>query len=196
MLVTHDMGAVRRYCTRAMMIEKGRVVVSGKPEKVAQEYQKLFDSEALSAAKSEDNKKEKVSKHWGTGSVTCLKPEIKVGQDMVTLTLRYRANANIPNLVTGFTVFDSAGNNILEDNTDRKGFKVKPPKSGKTAEFVWTFPNILKNGDYTVSLACCDESLTTFYDWYNEAAKFRIVGKKDTSSITQPITKLEAKKEG
>lgn len=37
-LVTHDMGAVKRYCTRAMMIADGEVVAMGDPESVSQKY--------------------------------------------------------------------------------------------------------------------------------------------------------------
>lgn len=37
-LVTHDMGAVRRYCTSAIMIDGGKVVDSGDPDDVADSY--------------------------------------------------------------------------------------------------------------------------------------------------------------
>ena len=37
-LVTHDMGAVKRYCTRAMMIEDGKIVAYGDKESVAERY--------------------------------------------------------------------------------------------------------------------------------------------------------------
>jgi len=41
-LVTHDMGAVRRFCNRAILIENGRVTYSGDAETAATEYSKLF----------------------------------------------------------------------------------------------------------------------------------------------------------
>lgn len=37
-LVTHDMGAVRRYCTKAIMIDGGKVVDEGDPDDVADSY--------------------------------------------------------------------------------------------------------------------------------------------------------------
>ena len=37
-LVTHDMSAVRRYCTKAIMIDGGRIVDSGDPDDVADSY--------------------------------------------------------------------------------------------------------------------------------------------------------------
>lgn len=37
-LVTHDMGSVKKYCTRAMMIADGEVEAVGDPETVSQQY--------------------------------------------------------------------------------------------------------------------------------------------------------------
>ena len=39
--VTHDMGAVERFCDRAMLLERGRVVEIGEPADVAREYNEL-----------------------------------------------------------------------------------------------------------------------------------------------------------
>jgi ABC-type sulfate/molybdate transport systems ATPase subunit len=37
-LVTHDMGAVRRFCHRAMLMERGRIIDIGPPERIGSEY--------------------------------------------------------------------------------------------------------------------------------------------------------------
>ena len=41
-LVTHSMANVREFCTRAILIEEGKVKLDGKPEKVADAYEKLW----------------------------------------------------------------------------------------------------------------------------------------------------------
>lgn len=41
-LVTHDMENVRRFCDRAVLLEDGKVIKDGKPDKVADAYLKLF----------------------------------------------------------------------------------------------------------------------------------------------------------
>jgi ABC-type polysaccharide/polyol phosphate transport system ATPase subunit len=38
LFVTHDMGAVERYCDRAMLLERGEIVATGEPHRVGQEY--------------------------------------------------------------------------------------------------------------------------------------------------------------
>jgi ABC-type polysaccharide/polyol phosphate transport system ATPase subunit len=40
-LVTHDMGAVQRYCSRAIFLNEGKIVKDGKPEEVVEEYTKF-----------------------------------------------------------------------------------------------------------------------------------------------------------
>jgi ABC-type polysaccharide/polyol phosphate transport system ATPase subunit len=41
LFVTHDMGAVERYCDRAMLLERGELVTLGEPARVGQEYLRL-----------------------------------------------------------------------------------------------------------------------------------------------------------
>lgn len=41
-LVTHDMGNVIKYCTRAILIEDGKIKLDGKPKEVAEAYEKLW----------------------------------------------------------------------------------------------------------------------------------------------------------
>lgn len=40
--VTHNMSAVRQYCTRAVLIEDGKIKVEGTPDEVAESYEELF----------------------------------------------------------------------------------------------------------------------------------------------------------
>src|SRR5437763_184743 len=48
--VTHDMGAVQRFCHRAMLIERGDVLQIGAPDAVASNYMELnFGREATAA---------------------------------------------------------------------------------------------------------------------------------------------------
>ncbi|HEU4656035.1 MAG TPA: ABC transporter ATP-binding protein, partial [Capillimicrobium sp.] len=41
LLVTHDMGNVQRFCDRAMLLERGRIVEIGEPDRVAARYLEL-----------------------------------------------------------------------------------------------------------------------------------------------------------
>jgi ABC-type polysaccharide/polyol phosphate transport system ATPase subunit len=54
LFVTHDMGAVERYCDRAMLLERGDLVTIGDPARVGQEYLRLNFSQEQSAAEEPD----------------------------------------------------------------------------------------------------------------------------------------------
>jgi ABC-type polysaccharide/polyol phosphate transport system ATPase subunit len=41
LFVTHDMGSIERFCNRAMLLEKGRMVSIGEPGEIARQYNKL-----------------------------------------------------------------------------------------------------------------------------------------------------------
>ena len=41
-LVTHSMENVRKFCTRAILIDNGRIVKSGDPKEIADSYTKLW----------------------------------------------------------------------------------------------------------------------------------------------------------
>ncbi|MDX6682053.1 MAG: type transport system ATP-binding protein, partial [Solirubrobacteraceae bacterium] len=54
LLVTHDMGAVQRFCDRAMLLEHGRRVELGQPERVGLRYMQLnFDASARAEEEAE-----------------------------------------------------------------------------------------------------------------------------------------------
>ena len=54
LLVTHDMGAVERFCDRAMVLERGHVTGLGEPRRVAETYLRLNFSKAERDAAAEE----------------------------------------------------------------------------------------------------------------------------------------------
>lgn len=60
-LVTHSMADVKRYCNRALLLEKGKIVAIGDPDEVADDYSKQFIDESETSIK-EDHR-------YGTGEV-------------------------------------------------------------------------------------------------------------------------------
>ena len=73
-LVTHDMGAVKKYCNRAVLIENGLVKAYGNPEDVANQYS--FDNAISSAPQEVQNDEEAESKNEAEIFVDNLKVEL------------------------------------------------------------------------------------------------------------------------
>ncbi|HET7639923.1 MAG TPA: ABC transporter ATP-binding protein, partial [Ktedonobacteraceae bacterium] len=187
-LVTHDMGAVRQYCDRAIMIDMGKVVKQGSPEEVAQAYQKLFNDEmeAADAKPREKSKRGDTDRRWGEGGLLADKPKVIVTPDWITIHTSYQASAEIPAPILGFTIYSSTGHNIIEGNTLRKQLKTSDLRPGDSVSLEWRVPNIFANGTYDISVACCDKSTTRFYDWWNEAASFKVRKEGFTAGAVDP----------
>lgn len=56
-LVTHDMGAVERFCTKAVMLEDGHIKIEGKPHEVASAYSRSNDEHYNNVVVEEEEKK-------------------------------------------------------------------------------------------------------------------------------------------
>lgn len=181
-LVTHDMGAARQYCDNAIMIEKGRIVKSGKIEQVAQAYQKMFNDEiAVSSMDETDSER-----RWGTGKMQARKVKAVVLEHSIVVTAEYEAYDSIDPPVFGFNIYNSRGMNLLEGNTIRERVKTRTMKKGNKARLEWEFPNVLATDTYTLSVSCCDKSVTEFYDWLNEADTFIISKEGNTAALIDP----------
>ena len=127
-IVTHDMNAVRRYCNKAVLIEKGKIKTIGSPEEVADQYsldnliagetsQKVYDDKQLShEIKSLD--------------IKLISSPILTGADSLKFQVEYELNEDIE-VDLGFSIL-YRGQSILEDNTqelpplgNKKGVKYK-----------------------------------------------------------------------
>lgn len=187
-LVTHDMSAVRQYCDRAMLIEDGEILEIGKVERVAQAYQRQFDSTDYneSAAMSDKDR-------WGTGKLVCEDASVSVSDKNITVKVSYKANEQLEPPVFGFNVYNSRGTNILEGNTKREKTKTSNLKRGQTVNLQWEFPNVLASDTYSLSVSCCNDSITEFYDWVNEIKKFQVPKVGSTAAQIDPPIQVSLK---
>lgn len=81
-LVTHSMDNVRKYCNKAMMIESGKIVSIGDPEKVADEY---------SSANLPDANRDKSDDDEPQISAKILSKRVLTSADILELKIKYRA---------------------------------------------------------------------------------------------------------
>lgn len=182
-LVTHDMSAVRQYCDSAIMINEGKIIHQGTPEDIARSYQKLFSDEIQKNIKGPDDNYEN---RWGTGKLLADKPVLKISASMITISCAFVAQTELPSPILGFTVYGPSGNNMFEGNTKRQKIKVNKLSKDDVVEIKWEIPQILTSGTYSLTVACCDESATEFYDWYDDAGSFIIDNEGNTAGIVDP----------
>jgi len=143
--VTHDMGAVREYCDRAILIDNGVISLEGKSDRVADEYLKLFNDSKSKHQQASDNR-------WGDGRVVIEKFSL-TAKETIKLDVTVRANdEDIDDYVLGYRFYDSeerlvmGGNTLNASNSSRLSLE-----AGKSQRLIFTIPHILGTGTYTLA---------------------------------------------
>lgn len=172
--VTHDMGAVREYCDRVILIENSHLVLEGNANKVSTAYTRLFQGENADSIQEDKSR-------YGDGRAKMRKPLCKISEKDINISFIIEAVSDVNDPVFGFTIKNAAGTAILGTNTNMLRYgKIGKLTKGLTAEVAWTLPNILKDGYHSVDIAAVDADGVTIIDWWEAAAELSI--KKDNSS--------------
>jgi hypothetical protein len=75
---------------------------------------------------------------------------------------------------------------LLGTNTIIKKYETKDSKAGSLGRVTWKIQNIFEDGDYTINLAAVHPNGTTTYDWWDEAASFKVFREARTPYIVSP----------
>ncbi len=120
-LVTHEMETVRRFCSRALLLDQGKIVEIGNPRKVAAAYSKLnqdqIDKDAARQAIDLEPKYLKANIVDKTGQP---KNSFAVG-DTMTVRVRWDGLEGIQAL--GVNIFRASGEHVTGINTRNDEFK-------------------------------------------------------------------------
>lgn len=117
-LVTHDMGAVKKYCNKAVLIEKGLVKTLGKPEDVANQYSlDNFVPPSTPAAAEEEEETEQVE--VVTDFTAELLTDTRVSPDQeIAIKFSYQVmDASLKTHIALSLVDMTTGNGLYNDNS-------------------------------------------------------------------------------
>lgn len=190
-LVSHDMSAIREYCTRAMLVDNSVLVDIGSPESIAKQYNKLF-ADDRSNTKQKNSQKEK---RFGSGELTFSKPKLpkRLTDDDkaldITVSVQVRKAVDNPNF--GISIKDAADAYVCGTNTRLLGQSYENLEIGQKITFTWSIPNIFHDGKHYVNMAAVDMSEASQYDWWDEAGSFEVVRNIQTPFIVSPNITLE-----
>jgi ABC-2 type transport system ATP-binding protein len=193
-LVTHDMGAVKNFCDRAILINDGDLIANGSAAKVAQKYSLLN----MTASEKGD----KASPSWGSGEMVidnCL-PLTPAGQtyykptDKIEIKLEISVHKEVSNPIIGVTIKDLAGREIFVTNTKALSIKTGTFHAGEKHDVVFEIDNVFNDGTYTVSPAIANQDITAFYSGIDDVCRFEVLGWAFPTGIVQAPTAMTLKK--
>ncbi len=202
-LVTHDMNAVQRFCTKALILESGNIEAIGNPTDISSEYTKF------NLKKPENNKneltenKEKVKTRTGSGDATVDIKTFGLGNkkqsafspyENITVRISIDVHKRLNDPRVGFVIKDSNEQFVFATNTQVD--KVEPPEMEKGSSFVvdYDLENIFTDGTYTISGAIVSNYDEMIYDKVEKIQSFESGGWSLKHAITHPRHTTRIKK--
>ena len=158
LFVTHDMGAVERFCNRAMLLERGRVVDIGEPESIARQYnqhnfrlerQTTGDSSSVSGASAPALVAEVVNAWFETvpGEIAVTAHQ---GQPC-SVRMDVHFFSAVENPIFAITLLNETGHPVFATSSDAQRIVTGSFGPGASANIRMQFENWLAPGRYRLT---------------------------------------------
>ncbi len=187
LFVTHDPGAVKALCDRALLLDRGRLLRDGPPDAVYDYYNAMIArKESDSAIQQTTGAHGRAVTRSGSREAEILAVEIgdtmggarasfTVG-DTARIRCRFRVERDMEMPTVGFLIRDRLGNDVFGVNTFGLGVAVRPCGAGEELEALFEVTLHLGQGAYSVSVALHTDRahLDSSYDWWDRALIFEV----------------------
>jgi lipopolysaccharide transport system ATP-binding protein len=187
LIVSHDKQAIQSICDSAILLNAGKLAMQGQPEAVMDYYNALLADHQGQSLKQEKNADGKIQTVSGTGEAKVEKIAllneydepldlVNVGQK-VKMQISVKANAEIPELVLGYTIKDRLGQSVFGTNTHHLNQKTLAVNPGESITFIFEFFANLGVGTYSVATALHaeDTHISKNYEWRDLALVFNVI---------------------
>lgn len=180
-LVTHSLDTVVQLCSRALLLERGRLTMDGEPRDVVNAYKKLM-ADTVAAAQGivrppnqtnlptgplhQHFKREEGCQEFGSGQATIVDygildhqgaPTALIGDGQeVTFVNEVVFQMPIADPILTFTIRDPKGVEITGSNTWFSDHPVGPRGPGERVRVTFTQALSLRRGTYTLSFSCTE----------------------------------------
>ena len=187
LIVSHDKAAIQSICSRALLLDHGRVVGEGDPEKMFDLYNTLISAHQEQTVEEQvatDGRHQMIS---GTGhasfeAIDVLSEDgnpldlVRVGQSM-QIRMKIKIHQDVESLVLGCGIKDRLGQMMFGTNTYHTQQILKNLKAGQQWIYSMHLTASLGEGSYSVhaSLVDGDTHINNNYQWVDRGAIFEVV---------------------
>lgn len=178
-LVTHSMDAVQQFCTKALMIEGGEIVLLGSPAKVSQRYRDLFMPQENKSSKNDNSKGE------NSNLRVLVSNEFISKSEKIKFDINILPKKNIDDPVVTFEIIRDNGESVYRWVTDEKLKDKIYLVKDKTVKFELVLDNIFPNGNFDVQVGVKKRDRSGDYILLNSATKFEIINRGSFSGDTR-----------
>jgi ABC-2 type transport system ATP-binding protein len=184
-LVTHDMGAVERFCDRALLLERGRPEMIGDTHEVALRYldlsfareQGAHEQEAAEAARSGDGRGE-ILEAWFEDADGRRAAALPSGE-RCSFALRTRFREDVDDPILGFTLQNAEEQTVLSASTVTLNPRLGTFRAGEEVTVRIAFDNVFRPDRYYATPAIAQAG--TGLAWLDRRERFAEVVVTGTS---------------
>jgi hypothetical protein len=198
--VTHGMDAVRRFCDRAMLLERGELIDIGDPEAIASKYAEVnfgtVGDDGPSAAPGVP--RARISRTWCT---TAGDPVPEAGDDKVTVDqgadcvacLEVEFHDAVEDPVFSITFRNDVRHTIYVARSDRGG-PIGSFASGDRATVKFRFPNWLGPSVYTLTSSVLTNDGKLTLDQRVDAVTLQVEAPRFSGGVADLPTEIEVER--
>ncbi|MBT2049954.1 ABC transporter ATP-binding protein [Enterobacter asburiae] len=162
LFVSHDLTAVRNTCDRAILIDKGCMLLDDRPDVVVNSYQELMKTKEIQWLKSQVALRSEYRFGMGGGKIIDVTVSTAEAEDVcevslnepIALSILIELNTEFENPVFTMTLRNTSGIDVWGFNSKNIGIEIKPGQ-GKRRITV-QIPNNLGAGSYTINAGLID----------------------------------------
>jgi len=188
LFVSHDPGSVKTLCKRALLLDRGELVLDDAPDTVLDFYN------AMIAKKSKDEQIKQLEDDFGrtvtrsgTGKAQILDVDLLDIQDRslrafrvgerAKIYCRVQINETVNNPTIGILIRDRLGNDVFGTNTYHLNITGHSCTPGTILQATFTLRMNLGPGNYSLCVAvhAGDTHLVDNYDWWDRCLVFQVI---------------------
>ena len=188
LFVSHDPGAVKSLCNRAILLDGGSIVKDGAPDSVLDYYNSVIarkkNDEEIHQVEGEGGR---ISTRSGNGSARIMTVDIAkadgqsarsflVGEQVI-LRCSVDFYKDMTNPTVGILLRDRMGNDVYGTNTSHLGQNDISVHEGESLEVTFTLGLNIGPGNYSVCVAvhAGDSHLVENCDWWDQCLVFQVI---------------------
>lgn len=198
-LVTHDMSAVKRFCTRAVVIDKGILIYDGDTDGATDAYRKLnLKSTEQSSSVSNKRKSNKLStsKYVKDLKTTDSKHGGKVlfsPNDKIVIACKIKLSESIENPTVQLWFNNPGGTALAAVKIYPKDFQKSKVNTEKELTAYWTLDGIFNDGKYMVTAEVSNNKTGEIYEVIKDGCEFSVHGWDSPHVLVHPEKVIEIK---
>ncbi|HHW78742.1 MAG TPA: ABC transporter ATP-binding protein [Xanthomonadaceae bacterium] len=188
LFVSHNPGAIKTLCSRAVLLDQGILIRDGEPDNILDYYNAIIATQAADQQirEVESDVQKSVIRSGNQAAVIqtvdMLDTNGSVRAVRIGDPVRFRAHVvvseKLAELTVGFLIRDRLGNDVFGTNTWHLGTSRQNLCAGESCWVEFELPALnLGVGNYSVSFALHsgETHVANNYDWWNQALVFQVI---------------------